>query len=607
MRWRCAVIESTPLRGRVEHGHESDAPAREGASGLCCRGASPWVCCWRRWVHRPTPGGWRRTAATTTGRAAPVIATGRARAGPAARANTGKGGVGDGGQPGGEAAPGAARTPADAANPPPVRTPPAPAEWIRIATWNLNRLHWRTGGALWRGAAARSDEDYRTLARYARALNADVIAFQEVNGPRAAARVFPPRDYSLHFSGRYDSRYDDIYNGFAVRKGRFDQIVKRDHEALGLDSNARYQLRWGVDLMVSREDEGFGCSTSISSRSVSARVWRTPAAGTAASSPGRSRPSKHGSTPAGARGCRSWCWAISTAPWTGTGRAITCGAPSTTVTRRGWGCTGCRRVATRPAGAGRHAITAIRSTSSCSARTPGSGWTRGPSGRSSGPMRTRTRAAGCPPTTAPSPSISSDPGIPVRIASRTERCRSNACVAGSAAVGRLVAAGIGVEHKARCAGGAGSPLMVCEGESRDGQPHGQGVATFPDGERYEGGFRKGDQRPVSRRYRPRVRCRADSALYASILTIAKVKPAFATTIPIGHLEHIGLELRDSGCEIRLRCELRADRIADHRNRGFGLVFVEAGFAKALRGGVGVEGGAHGVFLPECVPSRRCGL
>ena len=130
--------------------------------------------------------------------------------------------------------------------------PPAPAEWIRIASWNLNLLHWRTGGALWRGAVARSDEDYRTLARYARGLNADVIAFQEVNGPRAAARVFPSRDYSLHFSGRYDSRYDDIYNGFAVRKGRFDQVVKRDHEALGLGSIDRYQLRWGVDLMISR-------------------------------------------------------------------------------------------------------------------------------------------------------------------------------------------------------------------------------------------------------------------------------------------------------------------------------------------------------------------
>ena len=135
----------------------------------------------------------------------------------------------------------------------PAGKPPAPAEWIRIASWNLNRLHWRTGGALWRGAVARIREDYRILARYARVLDADVIALQEVNGPRAAARVFPPRDYDLHFSGRHDARYDDIYNGFAVRKGAFDRVVKRDHEALGLGPGSRYQLRWGVDLMVARD------------------------------------------------------------------------------------------------------------------------------------------------------------------------------------------------------------------------------------------------------------------------------------------------------------------------------------------------------------------
>ena len=154
---------------------------------------------------------------------------------------------------GGRSVPVPAPTPADRAKRPPAVAPPAPAEWIRIATWNLNLLHWRTGGALWCGAAARSDEDYRVLARYARAINADVIALQEVNGPRAAARVFPPRDYDLHFSGRYDSRYNDIYNGFAVRKGRFDRVVKRDYEALGLGSGSRHQLRWGVDLMVSRD------------------------------------------------------------------------------------------------------------------------------------------------------------------------------------------------------------------------------------------------------------------------------------------------------------------------------------------------------------------
>ena len=165
----------------------------------------------------------------------------------------------DGGEQGagrGDEAPADVAEPsADQHNPVSTAPPAAPAEWIRIATWNLNRLHWRIGGALWRGAAARSGEDYRTLARYARALDADVIAFQEVNGPRAAARVFPPRDYDLHFSGRYDSRYDDIYNGYAVRKGTFDRVVKRDHEALGLGSGSRFQLRWGVDLLVSKDGQ----------------------------------------------------------------------------------------------------------------------------------------------------------------------------------------------------------------------------------------------------------------------------------------------------------------------------------------------------------------
>ncbi len=134
----------------------------------------------------------------------------------------------------------------------PRGTPPAPPEWIRIASWNLNLLHWRTGGAVWRGAPARSEGDYRTLARYARGLAADVIALQEVNGPRAAARVFPARDYDFHFSGRYDSRYDDVYVGFAVRRGRFDRVAKRDVPALGLGAGSRYELRWGVDLAVRR-------------------------------------------------------------------------------------------------------------------------------------------------------------------------------------------------------------------------------------------------------------------------------------------------------------------------------------------------------------------
>ena len=167
-----------------------------------------------------------------------------------------------GGRPPGLHAGGARKGGATGARPPRERSAepeahagralPVPAGWIRIASWNLNLLHWRTGGALWRGAIARGEGDYDTLARYARDLNADIIAFQEVNGPRAAARVFPVRDYDLHLSGRHDSRFDDIHNGFAVRKGRFDRVVKRDYPTLGIGAGSRYELRWGVDLTVFR-------------------------------------------------------------------------------------------------------------------------------------------------------------------------------------------------------------------------------------------------------------------------------------------------------------------------------------------------------------------
>ena len=47
-------------------------------------------------------------------------------------------------------------------------------------------------------------------------------------------------------------------------------------------------------------------------------------------------------------------------------------------------------------------------------------------------------------------------------------------------------------------------------------------------------------------------------------------------------------------EVRLGRQLitiRAEGIADHRNGRFGLGFVEAGIAKALRGGIRIEGGS----------------
>ena len=60
---------------------------------------------------------------------------------------------------------------------------------------------------------ARSSEDIAALRRHARALDADVVALQEVDGPEAARLVFP--DHEFCFSGRVAVQN----NGFAIRRG----------------------------------------------------------------------------------------------------------------------------------------------------------------------------------------------------------------------------------------------------------------------------------------------------------------------------------------------------------------------------------------------------
>jgi endonuclease/exonuclease/phosphatase family metal-dependent hydrolase len=60
---------------------------------------------------------------------------------------------------------------------------------------------------------ARSNEDIAAMRKYARALDADVIALQEVDGADAARLIFP--DYEFCFSGRVAVQN----NGFAIRRG----------------------------------------------------------------------------------------------------------------------------------------------------------------------------------------------------------------------------------------------------------------------------------------------------------------------------------------------------------------------------------------------------
>lgn len=111
--------------------------------------------------------------------------------------------------------------------------PGAPAATLRLATWNLEWLMTpeafaqlaprctRTGEER-RGARSipcdvagqeRGATDLAALARYARALDADVIALQEVDGSEAARQVFP--GYEFCFTGG-----PVVQNtGFALRAG----------------------------------------------------------------------------------------------------------------------------------------------------------------------------------------------------------------------------------------------------------------------------------------------------------------------------------------------------------------------------------------------------
>ncbi|MEE9250270.1 MAG: endonuclease/exonuclease/phosphatase family protein [Alphaproteobacteria bacterium] len=123
---------------------------------------------------------------------------------------------------------------------------------FKIATWNLQFLAESVGA----GCKPRTDTDYAELRRYAEALDADIIAFQEVESANAAHRVFDPELYNIEISARpaptspeecwylEDQFLTHQRVGFAIRKGiRYSR--NPDLDALGVNDT-----RWGVDITV---------------------------------------------------------------------------------------------------------------------------------------------------------------------------------------------------------------------------------------------------------------------------------------------------------------------------------------------------------------------
>lgn len=121
----------------------------------------------------------------------------------------------------------------------------ASAAELRVATWNLEWLTARPAGdpALPPDVRPKRPEDIDALRRYALLLDADVIAFQEVDGPEIAAQVFPPERYAVMTSN--DAIVQRV--GFAVRRGI---MVERNPDLVGLDlyPTAHRRLRSGADI-----------------------------------------------------------------------------------------------------------------------------------------------------------------------------------------------------------------------------------------------------------------------------------------------------------------------------------------------------------------------
>jgi len=115
---------------------------------------------------------------------------------------------------------------------------PLQAQELKIASWNI----------AWLGSHefnTRIQDDYNLLAKYAAALNADVIALQEVENGEYARKVFGD-DYDYYFS-----TMDWVQRvGVAVRKSKGYQVTATEYKALNVG-----RVRYGMDITLTKGND----------------------------------------------------------------------------------------------------------------------------------------------------------------------------------------------------------------------------------------------------------------------------------------------------------------------------------------------------------------
>lgn len=130
---------------------------------------------------------------------------------------------------------------------------PASAAELVIGSWNIAWLTERQSGdpALPDDIITRRPADFAALRAHAAGLGVDILAIQEVDGERAARRVFPADRWNIHLTDENDVQRP----GFAIRRGL---RVTENPDLAGLDLNpeARHSLRKGADITVELPDGG---------------------------------------------------------------------------------------------------------------------------------------------------------------------------------------------------------------------------------------------------------------------------------------------------------------------------------------------------------------
>ena len=128
---------------------------------------------------------------------------------------------------------------------------------LRIAAWNLEHLKDGDG----EGCVGRTGADYAAIAGRLAALDAGIVALQEVENAAAAHRVFPASRWrvemslrpaakrSLRCRGRPSARLGHLATGFAIRRG-IGYRRNPDLKALGMGKGSR---RWGTDITVTMD------------------------------------------------------------------------------------------------------------------------------------------------------------------------------------------------------------------------------------------------------------------------------------------------------------------------------------------------------------------